>query len=78
MHNVDSIWWPALDLPQVDLQVEEEALKLHRLGIKTWGNLWDGEERTWISRASLIAKQNLSELQLDIIGKRHHDAMASR
>lgn len=50
VHTVDSIWWL---VPQVDFQDEKEALRLHKLGIKTWGNLWDGEVKTWISRAPI-------------------------
>lgn len=70
IHPIDSIWWLVLDLPQVDIQDVEEALKLHKLGIKTWGNLRDWEKKTWLSRDDLITRHNLSNSQLDIIVKR--------
>ena len=66
---IDSIQWPTLDLPQVDLQDVEEAMKLHSVGIRTWGKFWDQDKKTQLSRADLITRHNLSDTQLDIIGK---------
>ncbi|MCO5581007.1 hypothetical protein L7F22_034883 [Adiantum nelumboides] len=70
LHQRDSIWWPALAIPQVELPDMEEAIKMHKMGIKLWENIWDDESNSWFSRANLIAEFNLSNSQLDVIGRR--------
>ncbi|MCO5572277.1 hypothetical protein L7F22_026030 [Adiantum nelumboides] len=70
LHRQDSIWWPALAIPQVEVPDMEEAIKMHKMGIKLWENIWDDESNSWFSRANLIAEFNLSNRQLDVIGRR--------
>lgn len=70
MHSIDSIWLPALDLPLTNTHDIEERLKLHNMGIKIWANIWDRENNTLLSRADLIARYNLIDPQLDIVGRR--------
>ena len=60
-HRIDSIWWPTLELPRVQHQDLEDVLKMHKMGIKKWKNLWDDDTNTWMSRANLIASFNLSD-----------------
>ena len=36
-HDMDSIRWPTLKIPQVEIHDLEEARKLHRMNIKSWG-----------------------------------------
>ena len=69
-HRLDFIWWLALPLPRVQPQDLEDALIMHKLGIKIWKNLWDDNANTWMSRANLIASYNLFDWQLEVIGKR--------
>ena len=47
-----------------------EALKLHKMHIRAWGDPWDNKSNAWLSRSDLIAKYNLSNAQLNIIGQR--------
>ena len=67
---MDSIWWPVLDLPRLHSLDLEDALTMHKMGIKMWEHLWDDDSNTWMSRANLIASYNLSDRQLDVIGRR--------
>ena len=54
----------------VPSQDVEDALKMHKMGIRMWMNLWDDKANTWMSRANLIASFNMTDQQLDVIGRR--------
>ena len=58
-HRMDSIWWPALELPRVQSLDLEDALKMHKMGIKLWEHLWDDDSNTFLSRANLTDTFNL-------------------
>ena len=70
IHRWDSIWWPTVTTQQIIAQEEEEALKLHKKGVRMWDDLWDKVNNTWKNRADLIAEYNLPNSQLDLIGER--------
>ena len=57
-------------IPKVQGQDKEKALKMHKRGIKLWENIRDDDAKTWFSRANLMAIFNLSDQQLDVIGRR--------
>ena len=40
------------------------------MGLKSWQYIWDIDIQYWKSRATLIAKYNLSNHQLNLIGQR--------
>ena len=39
LHELDSIWWPSLVIPQVEGQDVEEAFKMHKMGTKISENI---------------------------------------
>ena len=49
---------------------EEEALQLHKKGLKEWKDIWDKENHYWKSRATLIADFNVSNQQINLLGRR--------
>ena len=57
-------------IPQVEGQDMEEALKMHKMGIKLWENIWDNDASTWCLRANLIPNFNFLDRQLDVIFRR--------
>ena len=49
---------------------EEEALQLHRMGLKEWKDIWDKENHYWKSRAMLIADFYVTNQQINLLGQR--------
>ena len=49
---------------------EEEVLKLHRKGVKEWKDIWDKERQYWKLRATLITEFNVTNQQINLIGRR--------
>lgn len=43
----DSIWWPLNGRAQTNCQDVERPMKLHELGFKVWGDLWDHSRDDW-------------------------------
>ena len=48
----------------------DDALRMHKRNIKLWGSFWDNAKNSWYSIADLIALYNLTDQQLDVIGRR--------
>ena len=67
-HERDSIWWPTLIGRPIDQAQEEEALQLHRKGLKEWKDIWDKENHYWKLRATLIANFNVTNQQINLLG----------
>ena len=65
--NRDSIWWPWVEIPLVDDSCKSKALKLHRKGIRTWGNLWNEEQNRWLSGEELKKKFSLNPSDLALL-----------
>ena len=69
-HERDSIWWPTLIGKPIEQEQEEEALKLHKKGVKEWKDIWDKEYQIWKSKPMLITNFNVSNQQINLIGQR--------
>lgn len=63
----DSIWWPWIEIPRIEDANLHQALKLHKKGIRCWGDIWNKLNQAWLTQPELSQKYMLNPTDLQLI-----------